>query len=120
MIRHLGLAGNARRGALAGTVVTALVVGGGGYVFAADPTPASLSACVKNQTGLMYLVGSSASCHRDEHKVTWSVTGPKGATGATGLRGATGATGATGQRGSTGAAGAAGPVGLKGDTGATG
>jgi hypothetical protein len=56
-------------------------------------------------------------------KVTWSQTGPQGATGPTGATGATGptgATGATGPQGATGATGSQGPTGATGPEGPQG
>jgi hypothetical protein len=59
-------------------------------------------------------------CGYGEVQITWSQTGPRGATGAAGPQGATGAAGPAGPMGAMGPQGVAGPQGGKGDTGPPG
>jgi hypothetical protein len=59
-------------------------------------------------------------CGYGEVQITWSQTGPRGATGAAGPQGATGAAGPAGPMGAMGPQGVAGPQGGKGDTGPQG
>ncbi|MFE5719693.1 hypothetical protein [Streptomyces erythrochromogenes] len=85
------------------------------------------TGCYSRVTGSLRVIDFEAGqrCRTllGENTVTWSQTGPKGATGATGATGPTGsagATGATGATGDTGAPGATGATGATGDTGAPG
>ncbi|MGW2275481.1 hypothetical protein [Streptomyces yangpuensis] len=91
------------------------------------------TGCYSRVTGSLRVIDFEAGqrCRTllGENTVTWSQTGPKGATGATGATGptgaagatgATGATGDTGSPGATGATGATGDAGAPGATGATG
>ena len=79
-----------------------------------------ITACVQQTTGSARIVAPGSACRPQESLVTWSVTGPQGATGAPGAAGPQGATGATGPQGPAGATGATGAQGPAGATGATG
>jgi hypothetical protein len=73
----------------------------------------------------VYLIDPSQGsvCAKKMTAVTWSRTGPKGATGATGPigpMGATGAMGPVGRTGMTGATGTSGPAGPQGSQGVAG
>lgn len=57
---------------------------------------ATIHACVNRHSGSARIVGASAKCHRNEHKVSWNTTGPAGAPGASGAAGAAGTDGANG------------------------
>ncbi|MFJ7775626.1 hypothetical protein [Streptomyces yangpuensis] len=82
------------------------------------------TGCYSRVTGSLRVIDFEAGqrCRTllGENTVTWSQTGPKGATGATGATGPTGAAGATGATGDTGSPGATGATGATGDTGAPG
>src|SRR6476659_8299334 len=72
-----------------------------GVALAAQPngprvSSAVIHACVKKNTGLVRIVGASATCRRGESSVAWY---------AQGLRGAAGAAGAAGPQGPAGPAG---------------
>ena len=100
---------------LAGAVVGSIVAGGA--AFAAIPDSSGvINGCYQKNVGNLRVIdpGSGDKCRPSEIPISWSQTGPKGATGATG------ATGPQGPKGDTGATGPIGPQGLKGDTGATG
>jgi hypothetical protein len=121
--------------------VVALGVGvlalAGGLAYASIPDGnGTISACYLTGVGQVRLIDPSREqCRPNETAISWSQTGPPGATGATGPQGATGATGpqgpsgatglpgpigATGPQGSTGAGGPQGPTGDTGPRGATG
>ena len=75
-----------------------------------------IHACRNKTSGTVRVIDTATTqqCTSSEAALTWSQTGPRGATGATGVTGPRGLTGATGPIGATG------PRGLPGTTGATG
>src|ERR1051326_6564263 len=92
---------------------------------------ATFYACLSHTGGLYNVALGSLpdSCKPGDQQVTWSMTGPAGATGDTGptgpqgpegVTGDTGAQGAPGDTGAQGPAGVAGPVGPTGPQGAQG
>jgi hypothetical protein len=125
---------------LAAAVAAALAAAGiAAAVQAGIPdTSGVIHGCYKASNGQLRLVARARSCSRSEHAVSWSSTGPRGASGpagpagasgqpgsagppgATGATGTTGATGATGSTGGAGPAGSTGPPGKAGADGATG
>jgi hypothetical protein len=72
------------------------------------------------RSGQLRLVGDPTQCKKGEVAITWSVTGPQGATGAIGATGPTGPTGPTGDTGATGATGPTGAAGANGSNGTNG
>src|SRR5207244_11164315 len=80
----------------------------------AASTPGVLEACVNPGNGNMRLVDSSTTCHDNESRVSWDITGPAGPPGPTGPTGPTGPAGDTGPAGATGGAGATGATGAIG------
>jgi hypothetical protein len=97
---------------VAGVVVGAIIAGG--TALAAIPgSNGVIDGCYQKNVGNLRVIDTSAgdSCRPSEIPISWSQTGPQGATGAQGPKGDTGATGPTGPTG---------PQGPKGDTGATG
>jgi hypothetical protein len=70
-------------------LVVAVVGSGGSYAVAATSRhtskhhPTTLSACVNDRTGEMIL-DRTGRCRRGRHRVTWDVTGRRGATGPAG------------------------------------
>jgi hypothetical protein len=103
---------------LGGAVVGSIVAGGA--AFAAIPGSSGvINGCYQKNVGNLRVIDPSAgeSCRPSEVGISWSQTGPQGATGPTGPQGPKGDTGATG---ATGPVGPTGPPGPKGDTGATG
>ncbi|HSS79886.1 MAG TPA: lamin tail domain-containing protein, partial [Gaiellaceae bacterium] len=96
-----------------------------GVALAAQPggpkvSNAVIHACVKKNTGLVRIIGASATCRRGESSVAWNAQGARGAAGAAGAagpQGPAGPAGAAGARGDAGAAGAAGPQGPAGPAG---
>ena len=106
-----------RRWCVLGAVVGAVFAGGVAATIAAIPgANGVINGCYQKNVGNLRVIdpGSGDHCRPSEIPISWSQTGPKGATGATG------ATGPQGPKGDTGATGPIGPQGLKGDTGATG
>jgi hypothetical protein len=118
MPRRTVLLGGVLAVALSGTAVAASPL--------ATAAPATqIYACVNKAHLTVRIINPAQKqhCYTTERAVSWSVTGPRGATGATGAKGAVGATGpagAAGPKGDTGATGATGPTGATGDTGAAG
>lgn len=99
----------------------ALVGSAVGIAAAAIPDQATgaFTGCYNTTSGSLRLIDTARNqkCASSEAQVSWSQTGPKGATGAAGAAGAAGADGAPGP---AGAAGAAGPAGAVGPAGAAG
>lgn len=93
----------------------ALTFGVSGSAVAAG-SRSTVSACVHKKTLLVRIVDPSKKqkCGRGEQSLSWSVTGPRGATGPMGNAGPRGAIGPAGPIGATG------PQGPKGDAGAPG
>jgi hypothetical protein len=67
---------------------------------ATDPTV--LEACVNPGNGGMRLVGASTTCHSNETRVQWNVTGPAGPAGPAGPQGPIGPQGPAGPAGPAG------------------
>jgi hypothetical protein len=109
---------------LGGAVVGSIVAGGA--AFAAIPGSSGvINGCYQKNVGNLRVIDPSAgdSCRPSEIEISWSQTGPQGATGPTGPQGPQGPQGPKGDTGATGATGPVGPTGPpgpKGDTGATG
>ncbi len=116
----LGLLLGATASSLAGAGVALAEHGrdGGGV-----PVPVNgvLRACIRHESGTLYVIGTGARCKRGDVEISLNVAGvpgpkgdpgPQGETGVTGQQGATGETGATGQQGPQGPAGASGSASL--------
>lgn len=105
--------------------VIAFLVGSATIVVATGiPGPdGRIQGCYNQQNGNLRVVSSASECRNSEIAISWSQTGPAGASGATGPAGPSGATGPAGPSGGTGPAGpsgATGPTGATGPSGATG
>ncbi|HEY7276009.1 MAG TPA: hypothetical protein VH594_08590 [Trebonia sp.] len=104
--------------------VVAVVLGLGGVAWASIPDSSGvIHGCYQKEHGQLRVIDTDKqhqSCNHSEIAVSWSQTGPQGATGPQGPAGPTGPQGPKGDTGATGATGPAGPQGPKGDTGATG
>lgn len=88
----------------------AVAISGAGYALASNRE--TVSACVQNSTGTLYL---KSSCRRRDERISWNRVGPQGPqgpTGQTGHAGATGPSGPSGPDGPTGQTGAQGPAGI--------
>jgi hypothetical protein len=71
-------------------------------------TGGSIQACVRHESGTLYLQNTRSKkqpCERGDTATSWSITGPQGPQGIQGVTGAAGAPGAPGAAGATGAAG---------------
>ena len=104
-------------GAVIGSAVTAVLVGGAAYASGSQV----IQACVLPSGQLRVL--TSGSCQSNETPLSWNqqgVQGPAGAQGPAGPQGGPGPQGPQGVPGSQGATGPQGAQGTKGDTGATG
>jgi hypothetical protein len=106
-------------GALAAVAVA--VAAGYGYP-AVTATNNIYTGCLQGGSISNLAIGAAPTkpCPNNAIQISWSQTGPQGATGATGPQGPKGDSGATGAQGPKGETGATGPQGPKGDTGATG
>ena len=76
--------------------------------------------CVRDEIGLVILIGEDETCPTNWTARDWETQGPVGPPGSTGSQGARGDSGPVGSRGSAGPAGPAGAQGDKGDTGLAG
>ncbi len=105
-----------RRFVLLGVAALALA---GSFAYASIPdSDGTIHACLlKSLEQVRIIDPSEQQCRPNETPISWSQTGP---TGATGPQGATGATGPQGATGATGPQGATGVTGPQGATGATG
>jgi hypothetical protein len=85
----------------------------GGLAYASIPdSDGTIHACLlKSLEQVRIIDPSEQQCRPNETPISWSQTGPQGATGPTGATGPQGATGATGPQGATGATGSPGPRG---------
>jgi hypothetical protein len=92
--------------------VIAVVVAAAGGAYAATSGGGKISVCVSKSSGGLY---KAKHCAAGDSKLSWNVTGPKGATGKTGPAGPAGRTGATGATGATGSTGPGGPPGPAGN-----
>lgn len=102
-------------------LAVALVGAGAGIAAAAIPDAGGVyTGCVGALGVLRVIDAPTQKCVVGEKQITWSQTGPKGATGAAGPAGAAGEPGATGATGPAGAPGAAGAAGAPGTDGAVG
>jgi len=88
-----------------------LVVAAGGVAYAAVGGSATIGACVHKRGGELY---EAHKCAKGDKKLSWSVTGPQGATGAEGPQGSQGLTGAQGAQGTQGVQGIQGASGTNG------
>ena len=101
------------------TLLAVAPAGGAVAVTVRSHETAVIHACV-GRTGRMRLVTQSASCRRNERRVSWNVRGPQGdpgPAGPAGPAGADGAPGPAGPAGPPGQVGERGPQGPKGDPG---
>lgn len=93
-------------GAVAGAALA------GGAAFAAIPdSNGVINGCYQKNVGNLRVIDPSAgdSCRPSEIPISWSQTGPQGATGPAGPTGPQGPKGDTGATGAQGPAGPAGP-----------
>jgi hypothetical protein len=90
------------RWAALGAIVGGFVVGG--IAWADIPDSGVINGCYKTSGGALRVIDSSTgeTCKPSESPLSWSQSGPKGATG---VKGPTGAKGETGAKGPTGASG---------------
>jgi hypothetical protein len=103
-----------RRTPLMGVALAALVLAASGGAYAAASNGSkTITACEKHKIGTLYV---AVKCARDDKRLRWSVTGPRGASG---RRGATGASGPKGTSGATGSQGPPGDAGQQGPPGPT-
>lgn len=99
---------------IAGSVIAALVVGGG--IFAATQwanaasADTTLYACVGTGDGKMRMVDAGTTCDKKETLVSWNVTGPQGVPGPQGSAGPQGSPGPQGPKGDKGDAGSGTPA----------
>jgi hypothetical protein len=103
--------------------VAAVVLALGGVGWASIPDSGGvIHGCYQKEHGQLRVIDTDKhqSCNHSEIAVSWSQTGPQGATGPQGPAGPAGPAGPKGDTGATGAVGPAGPQGPTGDTGATG
>ncbi len=68
--------------AIAGSVVTAVIVGG--VAIAQTSTTGVITACVAESTGNVRIVGSATDCKANERSTSWNQQGPQGQPGPTG------------------------------------
>lgn len=71
-------------------------------------TGGSIQACVRHESGTLYLQNTrsrKSPCERNDTATSWSITGPQGPQGIQGVPGANGANGAPGATGPAGPAG---------------
>ncbi len=92
---------------LATGVIVGIAIGGIGGVIAASSTSSKIVACANKKTGAMRY-SKSATCSKNETKVSWNLAGTNGTNGTNGTAGTAGAKGETGT------------TGTKGETGTTG
>lgn len=109
-----------RRAGIAGIALLALALLAVPIALRAASTPGELEACINPGNGGMRLVAEGVACHKNETRVSWSITGPAGPPGPPGPTGPTGATGPAGPTGPTGATGATGATGPEGPAGPPG
>ena len=107
-------------------LVALLMVGAPGAIVSGSSSGTGPKAQIPSPDGVIYacvrldrdgdagklarLVAEDEACKRNELRVKWNVTGPKGAVGATGPAGATGPTGAMGPAGPAGPPGSQGSI----------
>ena len=111
-----------RKIVVVGAVVSAMAISAG-VAFAIPDESGAIQGCYQKNNGQLRVVNGAADCRPSELPLSWSQTGPAGATGAAGPAGPTGSTGPQGPSGPTGPegpAGATGATGPAGETGATG
>lgn len=85
-----------------GALALFVALGGTGYAATGGFSQGgALKACV-NEEGRLKLVKPGGRCHKGQKAVSWSQTGPKGATGDPGASGAAGAVGGPGPQGPQG------------------
>ena len=104
-------------------VVLAIALVGAGVGIAAAAIPDSggvYTGCYGSLGVLRVIDPATQKCVVGEKQITWSQTGPKGATGPVGPAGAAGGVGPAGPAGGDGATGPAGPAGPAGAAGAPG
>ncbi len=110
--------GSKRGSFAAGALLSAVVVLGAGYAYAASTTSGNqYTGCLQNGTIANVAISATTPakpCGKPAVQISWSESGPQGAQGVQGVPGPKGDAGAAGAKGDTGAPGP------KGDTGATG
>ena len=124
------LFGSKRASFAAGALLSAVVVLGAGYAYAAGTaTNNQYTGCLQNGTIVNVAISATTpakACAKPAVQISWSESGPQGAQGIPGIPGPKGDTGAAGPKGDTGVpgpkgdTGATGLPGAKGDTGAPG
>jgi hypothetical protein len=88
--------------------LTSLVIATSGGAYAAvTASPASITACVRHRSGVLY---TAHRCARGDAPLTWNVTGPPGVPGPAGAQGPPGPAGAPGVPGPGGTPGPSGVV----------
>ena len=92
-----------RGGNAVATAVAVLAVVAVGGAYAATGGGGTITICVHNRGGGLYLANK---CARRDRRVRWSLTGPPGAPGPTGPQGPQGPVGAAGTAGAAGTLGA--------------
>jgi hypothetical protein len=101
-----------------------LLVLAGAALAAADgrrhPSTETITGCASKSNGRLRVVAASSSCRSHEHRLIWSVRGPKGDRGPAGETGPAGPAGPQGPQGPAGERGAQGEQGAKGEPGAVG
>jgi hypothetical protein len=112
-----------RRMLVVGAAAAVAVVVASGYAYATTTTSnQTYTGCLSKGTIYGVAIGEApqSACKKDETQISWSESGPQGATGAPGPQGPAGPQGATGATGPTGPDGPAGPAGETGAAGAQG
>ena len=90
-----------------GVALAALLVAASGGAYAAvKSSPPTITACVHHHGGGLY---TAHKCARHAARLTWNVTGPRGAQGTPGVEGQAGLQGQAGQQGVSGVQGPPGP-----------
>ena len=97
-----------RRGRLSVLIAVGVGLAAGGIAYASIPDGTGvIHGCYKTTGGSLRVIDTSVggTCNSSETPLSWSQTGPKGATGARGPTGAAGTNGLNGAKGATGPTG---------------
>src|SRR5436190_11557664 len=97
-----------RRGRLSVLIAVGVGLAAGGIAYASIPDGTGvIHGCYKTTGGSLRVIDTSVggNCNSSETPLSWSQTGPKGATGARGPTGAAGTNGLNGAKGATGPTG---------------
>jgi hypothetical protein len=98
-----------RSALLLSTGVVAMLLVGGYALGASTSSRTTIRACANRKSGALRLAGKSGKCPRRYRKLSWSVTGPRGAAGTPGAQGGAGRDGLPGLTGPPGGPGPQGP-----------